>query len=54
MAKIGKTKMAKRIYFAIEHGRDFARTFFLGYPQRVPGRHRLRQPQVKIFQAASA
>ena len=49
VAKICKTKMAQRIYFAIQHGSDFARIFFLGYSQCVAGRHRLRQPQIDIL-----
>ena len=48
--KLAKRKWPSGSYFAIQHGGDFARTFFLGDSQSVPGGHRLREPQVEVFQ----
>src|SRR5215471_11726663 len=47
--EIYKAEIAVWMYFAVEHGRDFARIFLLTYLECVARGYRQRQTQVDVF-----
>ena len=49
MAEIYKTKIAVRMHFAVEHGRDLTRMFLVADSECVASGDRLRQTQVDVL-----